>query len=304
MRRGSILSPAAGPQRARSLPPAFPARSVKRTPAAIWIWYRGGGFHGFQRQPGAPTVQQALEGALAAAGVPATVMPSGRTDRGVHARMQVVSVRLPAGDSAEALEARLPALLPPELGLCAVRRPVPAFHAQWSASGKEYRYRLQLHGAATRAWAPFAFSVADEARLEGRTVAPERLGARLAQAVGTRDFIAFHERSSPQKPRTLLEASLHALGTGLYEVRLRADGFARYQVRYLVGSALLAAAGVLSDAQWEGALLGGESIPGLKAPAQGLVLWEVRYPAAVDPFSAAQRASAPGLPPAPPFCGG
>jgi tRNA pseudouridine38-40 synthase len=277
---------------------------VKRTPAAIWIWYRGGGFHGFQRQPGSPTVQQAVEGALAAAGVPATVMPSGRTDRGVHARMQVLSVRLPAGDSAGALEARLAPLLPAQLGLCAVRRPAPAFHAQWSASGKEYRYRLQLHGAASPAWAPFAFSVAEEARLQGRAVEPEHFRARLAQAVGTRDFIAFHERSSPQKPRALHEASLHALGDGLYEVRLRADGFARYQVRYLVGSALLAAAGVLTGAQWEGALLRAESIPGLKAPAQGLVLWEVHYPAAVDPFTAAERASAPGLPPAPPFCGG
>ena len=44
-----------------------------------------------------------------------------------------------------------------------------------------------------------------------------------------------------------------------------------------------------------------ESIPGLKAPGKGLVLWEVLYPAQVDPFSAAERASAAGLPADPPF---
>ncbi len=274
---------------------------MKRTPAALWIWYRGGAFRGFQRQPEGPTVQDALEAALAAAGVPASVMPSGRTDRGVHARMQVVSVRLPPGDSAEALAARLGPHLPEGLGLCAVRRPARAFHAQWSACGKEYRYRLQLEGAPSPAWAPYCFVPALEPRLEGRELPASRLGERLREAVGTRDFIAFHENSSPQKPRTLEQASLHALGGGLYEARLRADGFARYQVRYLVGSALLAAAGVLTQAQWRGALERGTSIPGLKAPGQGLVLWEVRYPVALDPFGAGEREQPPGLPRGPPF---
>jgi tRNA pseudouridine38-40 synthase len=269
----------------------------------MWVWYRGGGFRGFQRQPEGPTVQEVLEGALAAAGVPSGVMPSGRTDRGVHARMQVLSVRLPAGDSAEALAQRLPAHLPPDLGLCAVRRPSRAFHAQWSASGKEYRYRLQLEGAPSPAWAPYCFVPATEPRLAGRVPAAQALAERLLDAVGTRDFIAFHESSSPQKPRTLEQASLHALGGGLYEARLRGDSFARYQVRYLVGSALLAAAGVLTAAQWAEALQQGSAIAGLKAPGQGLVLWDVRYPAQVDPFGAHERERPPGLPAGPP-CGG
>ncbi|MBF5044073.1 tRNA pseudouridine(38-40) synthase TruA [Aggregicoccus sp. 17bor-14] len=247
-------------------------------------------------------MQEALEAALARAGVPSTVMPSGRTDRGVHARMQVVSVRLPPGDSAEALAARLAPELPQGLvGLCAARRPAPSFHAQWSASGKEYRYRVQLEGAASPAWAGACWSAREEPRLAGRELSAERLARRLAQAVGTRDFLAFHERSSPQKPRTLERAELVALGGGLYEARLRGDSFARYQVRYLVGSALLAAAGVLDEAAWEGALMRAEPVPGLKAPGHGLVLWEVRYPAELDPFSAAERACPPGLPEGPPF---
>ncbi|MFP2926869.1 tRNA pseudouridine synthase A [Pyxidicoccus sp. 3LG] len=274
----------------------------KRIPVALWIWYRGGNFRGFQRQPAGPTVQEALEDALASVGVPATIMAAGRTDRGVHARMQVVSVRLEPGDSAEALARRLPARLPPGLGLVSVRTP-HSFHAQWSASGKAYRYRLRLGGAAEAAWAPYALDVPSEPLLQGggKAVTPERLAGLLGAAVGTRDFIAFHEKSSPRKPRTLESATLHELGGGLYEARLSGDGFARYQVRYLVGSALKVAAGLLSGEAWKAALETGEALAGFKAPAHGLVLWEVRYPAQVDPFSAGERLHPPGLPLEPPF---
>ncbi|XXF75036.1 tRNA pseudouridine(38-40) synthase TruA [Myxococcaceae bacterium GXIMD 01537] len=246
-------------------------------------------------------MQAALEEALRAAGVPATVMPSGRTDRGVHARMQVVSVRLPGGDSVESLAERLPEHLPEGLGLCVARQPRAAFHAQWSAAGKTYHYRVQLGGSAREAWRPFVCDVSRETRLEGRSVSPERFAELLGAAVGTRDFHAFHENSSPRKPRTLASATVHALGEGLFEARLTGDAFARYQVRYLVGSALLTATGLLPEERFRAALESAEPIPGFKAPGAGLVLWEVRYPPEVDPFTAEERARAPGLPEGPPF---
>jgi tRNA pseudouridine38-40 synthase len=276
---------------------------LPRPPVALWIWYRGGTFRGFQRQALGPTVQEALEAALKEVGVPATVMPSGRTDRGVHARMQVVSLRVERGDSAEELAARLPARLPSELGMCVARRPHPSFHAQWSAAGKTYRYRLQLAGTAAPEWHPYVMKVAEEPRLASAPshITPERLAELLGMAVGQRDFTAFHENSSPRKLRTLESATLHELGGGLFEVVLRGDAFARYQVRYLVGSALLTAAGQLPEELWRAALETGERIAGLKAESAGLVLWEVRYPAKLDPFTPAERAAPPGLPEGPPF---
>jgi tRNA pseudouridine38-40 synthase len=276
---------------------------VKRIPVALWIWYRGGSFRGFQRQLEGPTLQDTLEAALREAGVSATVMPAGRTDRGVHARMQVVSLRLDPQDSPEALAARLPSRLPPELGLCVARRPHPSFHAQWSAAGKTYCYRVQLGGTVAEAWRPYVMNVAEEPALEHHPVRPERFAELLGLAVGQRDFAAFHENSSPRKPRLLEAATVHELGGGLFEVRLRGDAFARYQVRYLVGSALLAAAGRISEEQWRGALEHSERISGLKAASAGLVLWEVRYPPELDPFTPAERADPPGLPGGPPFLG-
>ncbi len=217
--------------------------------------------------------------------------------------MQVVSLRVERGDSPEALATRLPARLPPGLGLCAARKPHPSFHSQWSAEGKTYRYRVQLGGTVAPEWRPYAMSVAEEPRLAPHAISPERLEELLGMAVGQRDFTAFHESSSLRKPRTLESVTLRELGGGLFEVVLRGDAFARYQVRYLVGSALLTAAGGLPEERWRAALEVGERIPGLKAEAAGLVLWEVRYPAKLDPFTPAERAAPSGLPEGPPFLG-
>lgn len=267
---------------------------------ALWLWYRGDRFRGFQRQVEGPTVQECLENALGQLGVEASPNPSGRTDLGVHARMQVVSFRAPPELTPQAVHDLLPPRLPEGLGLCLAKSASRSFHAQWSCSGKEYRYRFHL-GPAAPAWERVSWNARAHPRLEGRSIALERVAEQLQRAVGTRDFIAFHAKSSPRKPRTLERAELLALGGGLFEVRLSGSGFGRYQVRYLVGGAIATSAGALSEAQWQAALEAGEPIEGLRAPPEGLVLWEVRYPPEVDPFSTPERETAPGLPAEPPF---
>ena len=72
-------------------------------------------------------------------------------------------------------------------------------------------------------------------------------------------------------------------------------------MRYLVGSSTAAASGALPPELLLAALERAEPIKGLKAPGEGLTLWEVLYPAEIDPFSAKERAEAPGLPQEPPF---
>jgi tRNA pseudouridine38-40 synthase len=272
----------------------------QRRGLALWVWYQGERFRGFQTQVKGPTVQEELARALATLGIQAAPSPAGRTDRGVHARMQVVTVRSEAAPPERVLE-ELPPLLPAGLGLCAVERPLRAFHAQWSCAGKEYRYRLRLSAAAAPAWATYSWLAPEHPRLAGRAPAPERVAQLLARAVGTRDFIAFHGKSSPRKPRTLERAELVEREQGLFEVRLAGNAFARYQVRYLVGSAVATAAGVIPEEKFIAALEAGETIEGVRAPPEGLVLWEVHYPPELDPFGPDARAAPQGLPEGPPF---
>ena len=273
---------------------------MKRSVVAVWVWYRGDPFRGFQVQTLGPTVQGELRRALASLGVEAVPAPAGRTDRGVHARMQVVSFRVPVTMEPDELGARLNALLPPGAGVCLARRPPGPFHAQWRSIGKEYRYRLAL-GEPPEAWGRFAWRTGDEPRLARRAPPPERIDELLRSCQGTRDFGAFHEKSSVRGQRTLSQARLVDLGGGIYEARLRGDRFGRYQVRYLVGSAVAAATGCLDGEAFTAAVERGAALAGLKAPAHGLVLWEVAYPPGDDPFTDGERTAPPGLPDEPPF---
>jgi tRNA pseudouridine38-40 synthase len=273
---------------------------MKRVAAALWLWYRGDRFRGWQAQVQGPTVQTSLEQGFLRMGTPARPVASGRTDRGVHARMQVVSVRLPGDTDLDALPARLAPHLPEGMGLVAARRAPRHFHAQWTAVEKEYRYRL-CPGPVPAPWQGAAWSLPEDPALVGRAMTPGVLEEVLARYVGTRDFVAFHENSSPRKPRTLYSARLEVLPGGVLDVRLVGDGFARYMVRYLLGTAVAVAYGVLTWEDLRLALEEGVEPKGLRAPGHGLILWEVRYPPQTDAFPAALRAEAPGLPEGPPF---
>lgn len=266
---------------------ALPSRLV-----ALWCWYHGAPFRGYQSQPQGPTVQDSLLAGLRAAGLERNPVPSGRTDLGVHARMQVLSMRLVEALAPEEVPGRLNPHLPAGLGVALAHAAPAKFHASWSASGKEYRYRLHLGAGPERAGPPTAWRV---------DVRPERVAELLARAVGTRDFFAFHDKSSAVRPRVVQGAEVVALADGRVEVRLRGEGFARYMVRLLVGSAVAVARGEVPEEAYLAGLEAARPFGAVKAPAHGLVLWEVFYPPAVDPFSAEERRLAPGVPGEPPF---
>jgi tRNA U38,U39,U40 pseudouridine synthase TruA len=147
------------------------------------------------------------------------------------------------------------------------------FHPQWRSQLKEYRYRILL--ADDPAWAPFAW------RTE---VDPLRAAQYLRLAEGTRDFCAFHDKSSTQKPRTLTSTEAVELLPHLWEFRLRGPGFARDMVRYLVGAAVSLALQQMQPDDYLRALNDAVPLHGLKAPAHGLILWRVTYPEGMDPF--------------------
>jgi tRNA pseudouridine38-40 synthase len=245
-------------------------------------------------------VQQTLGEALRGLGDFGGLFPAGRTDRGVHARMQVVGVRAPGELDPEALQSALGPRLPEGLGVACAAVAPKGFHPQWGAVGKRYRYRLQLEGPPAPEWAGLCWSPSDHPRLTGARIDPARLATLLRRCEGTRDFFAFHANSSVRKPRTVERAELLACGNGRYEARFEGSGFARYQVRILVGACAAVAAGVLSEEQFAAALESAAPLAGIRAPGEGLVLWEVLYPPALDPF-AQQRPAAGGVPASSPF---
>lgn len=223
------------------------------------------------------------------AGLERNPVASSRTDLGVHARMQVLSMRVVGGMEVADVAPRLNALLPPTLGIACVREAVPKFNATWNATGKEYRYRVATHSSFAPPWA-WAVDVDAPALRE--------LVERLP---GTRDFSAFHDSSSAPRPRTIRSARLVELSDGIFDLRLVGDGFARYMVRFLVGAMVDVVRGSLPRDVFDAALERAVPFTKRRAPAEALILWNVEYPPDLDPFPSDLRQLAPGLPAEPPF---
>src|SRR5687767_4148509 len=110
---------------------------------ALGLEYDGSRFLGWQTQPGGNTVQDALEPALGEiAGAPVSVTCAGRTDRGVHARIQVVHFDAEAPRPESAWVRGVNALLPDAVAVLWAKEVAGDFHARFSARSRTYRYEL------------------------------------------------------------------------------------------------------------------------------------------------------------------
>jgi tRNA pseudouridine38-40 synthase len=109
----------------------------------ITLAYDGSEFHGWQIQPGLPTVQGVLAECLGRI-TGENVLPqgSGRTDTGVHALAQVASVSLDSPVPERNLLIALNDILPAAIRVTGVERVEDNFHARHSATAKTYRYRI------------------------------------------------------------------------------------------------------------------------------------------------------------------
>ena len=248
---------------------------------AIEIAYDGGAFRGFQAQPGLPTVQAALEGALATLGLRPALAVAARTDAGVHALAQVVSFSVRAALDPEALRRGLNAALPEGLLAVAAHRVAPSFHARNTALSRAYVYLVGAPPPAPLlryAWTlpdPRAFPGITEPRLD-----PAAMQAALSRAVGTHDFAPF-ARPGEQRGtvRTITRAEVHSASWApLHAIVLEGRGFLRAMVRNLVGTAVAAGLGLAPPGIVADLLAARGRYRGVRAPGWGLTLAAVRYP--------------------------
>lgn len=255
--------------------PTPPDMSDPQTRFKLTLHYDGSAFHGWQLQPGQPTVQGALEDAVGQlVGERRPVVGAGRTDTGVHATGQVAAVTMPARWEAPALARSLNALLPDSLWIeCA--EPVAAdFHPRFGATSRSYEYRV---GIAARAASPFhrrgCWPLGTPLDLDAASRATRLL-------VGMHGFGAFAKSGQPQRGHTCHVT--HArwrlwddLGT-VFEIS--ANRFLHRMVRYLVGT-LVDIARHRRGEEDMASLLSGETelVTSPPAPPQGLWLIRVGY---------------------------
>jgi tRNA pseudouridine38-40 synthase len=134
-----------GNKRNAAMQVAMNASGRESTVWKLTLAYDGTEFHGWQIQPGRPTIQGTLADAVTAVtGEGVLPQGSGRTDAGVHAWGQVASFSLRAAIPAENLQRALNRILPAAIRILSAEQAPAEFHARHSAVGKVYQYRI-LH---------------------------------------------------------------------------------------------------------------------------------------------------------------
>ena len=252
------------------------------------IAYDGGAFRGFQRQPGLPTVEEALLRALVPLGIAPRLEVAARTDAGVHAIAQVVSFAARTEIEPDALRATVNRESPAALACVAAWRTGPSFHARASATSRTYVYAVGApppDGFEGRAWV-----LPDERGFPGvpaRELDLDAMTGALAAAVGEHDFAGF-ARPGEQRGtvRTLLRARIdRASWAPLWTLELEGRGFLRAQVRNLVGTVVAVGLGLAPVSRVAEILRDRGRYRGVRAPAWGLTLVRVSYPSGVLPCS-------------------
>ena len=251
---------------------------------AFRIEYDGAPFAGWQRQKDQPSVQGAVEAALARLerDVP-SIAAAGRTDAGVHATGQVAHADLAKDwDPFRLSEALNFHLKPAPVAITACAHVADDWHARFSARGRRYLYRI------TARRAPLVHDRGQSwwVRLPLDPVAMQAGADRL---LGRHDFTTFRsvqcQADSPVKTLDRLQVEAQEVPGGTeYRFHVAARSFLHNQVRSFVGTLERVGRGAWSADDVEAALKARDRAAcGPVAPPEGLYLTHVTYPD--DPFA-------------------
>src|SRR6056297_2708011 len=250
---------------------------------ALKVEYNGAPFAGWQRQADQPSVQGAIEAALARL-EPGDhrIAAAGRTDARVHARAQVCHCDLEKDWSAFRLsEALNHHLKPHPVAIVDAAEVLPDWHARFSATERRYLFRLVSRRAPMTVEAGQVWQVRHPLSLQPMQEAAQHL-------VGLHDFTTFRstmcQAASPVKTLDALEISRLETDWGVeFRFHLRARSFLHNQVRSFVGTLDRVGAGAWMPEDVQLALEARDRAAcGPVCPPQGLYLVGVGYPD--DPF--------------------
>ena len=267
----------------------------------ITLAYDGAGFCGWQAQPGQRTVQGELERAwLEITGETVRFNAAGRTDAGVHAAGQVVSVESATRIQPESLVGALNAKLPDDAAVVSVEPAAEGFHATHDAKFKRYRYSIYNHPRRPVFVRNYAWHVPTPLDVEAMQLGGQAL-------VGTHDFVSFQSAGSEREStvRTIFAVEVHGpaagqgassdplaptkLGGGysqtpaseadyLITIDVEGDGFLYNMVRSIAGTLIEAGRGK-REPGWVAEVRAARdrTHAGQTAPAHGLMLLSVAY---------------------------
>ena len=242
---------------------------------ALVVEYDGARFHGFQAQVQSPTVQQELERAVRAfTGEDVRVVCASRTDAGVSARAQVVSLRTGAEYPAQTFVGALNHYLPVDVGVTSACEVPMDFDVRKEAVGRRYRY-LVLNRLER---SPL---LGDRAHLVTRALDVEAMRHCAEALRGRRDFAPFAGSLTPDGAPTVKNLAVAEIARDglLVTFHYLGSSFLHQQVRRMTGTLVEVGLGKLTVEAFEAMMAcGRRGVAGPTLPARPLTLEEVIYP--------------------------
>jgi tRNA pseudouridine38-40 synthase len=253
----------------RSQKPTFESFCVYQ----LIVAYDGTRYFGWQKTHSGPSIQAELERAATAVLQEITSCEAAsRTDRGVHARGQVVQIISPTERKPERLLAGINAHLPVDIRVVEVTLADPSFHPTLDATTKTYTYELCLSTVQNPFHRRFSWHYPHAIDLDALRQAAQDL-------LGTHDFSSFSTEPKPDSVRTL-----HQIETTLLEkerlcITMTADRFLYKMARTIAGTLAYIGSGKLSaDIPSKLFTSLDRTLAGITAPPHGLCLDKVHYP--------------------------
>ena len=239
------------------------------------VSYKGTAYFGWQKQPNAISVQEVIERELSKyfGNTPITIYGAGRTDAGVHAFGQKFHFDVDVDElDIDRFIYSINSMLPDDIKIEDVEEVDPSFHARFSATSKVYTYCIFQQSKD-----PFIY---DTSYLHPTKIDVDKLRETLTYFIGEHNFKNFTSKEEDKDNfiREIYDIVVSTSGDLIY-ITLKGNGFMRYMIRLIIGTALyvcdkeLNPEFVLDYLDVDGPR---EIVP-YKAPACGLTLVDVEY---------------------------
>ncbi len=237
--------------------------------------YDGTNYYGFQLQANRPTIQGEIEQSwYKLTGESVRVMSASRTDTGVHAKRQVVSINTNSSLPIHTFVDGLNHYLPFDIAVQAAYNVADTFNIRSDAISREYNYYIlnsQTRSPIRRSFACFVTGALDI----------EVMNQACQYLIGEHDFASFTilaEVKNWSTVRRVYKAEVRKQ-EGLVIFNIVANSYLRHQVRNIAGTLIRVGLGKITINEFHNIVEAGRpGLAGPRAPACGLCLMQIKYP--------------------------
>ncbi|HSW71852.1 MAG TPA: tRNA pseudouridine(38-40) synthase TruA [Chlamydiales bacterium] len=234
--------------------------------------YDGTRYLGWQKTKEGPSIEEELEKALQEILQEEILLQAAsRTDRGVHAKGQVVNFRTSKKVDVKKLLKGVNALLPNDIALLSIEKAYPTFHPTLDAKGKEYHYEIFTGKVLLPQKRHFVWHYPYPLALEKMLEAKETF-------IGQKEYQSFCNIRTEDGSREIYSIDIEEREKDHFHFIIKGRSFLYKMARTIVGSLVYVGRGKIEvDSLPLIFTAKDRRLAGITAPAHGLTLMNVFY---------------------------